>query len=371
MSTGALAERLFLFASRQHGSFMSGTESAAQNKTISDEWGDFTAIPNDFIRQAQVLSDQSRWLFVLLRHYTNGETKTAFPSYDLIQLLTGWARGTISKAIKDLEKAGWLTKHKGFGSNSHYTLQRQQTPIVQSVNYCEPEQFTDKTTEFTGRTIDAPNSSQGELQKFTEETSIVHGLNSSKIESTKTEYNKTEIKKAASAAPSQPRTAQPVRKSSKPKTPKPVPSVKPKAERAPNPADPYFESFKTRFEQTYAAPYAPRNGKLDGDYAQMNNLLKLCESKHWPMTDWKFAQALDHYFATPQGAHTLADLAARFSTFFRAALDKYGKPVDAPANGNGALVPTSQMIIDPNTLSSKTRQNAYVLEQFVNGGRPQ
>jgi DNA-binding Lrp family transcriptional regulator len=100
--------------------------SSSTNTRITDEWGSFSAIPNEFIDAAGDLSDQSRWLFVLLRRYTNGQTGKAFPSYKAIQERTGWTPKTIAKAVRELEEAGWIEREKTFGDVTQYILKRNR-----------------------------------------------------------------------------------------------------------------------------------------------------------------------------------------------------------------------------------------------------
>ena len=94
------------------------------NTRLTDEWGTFSAIPNEFIDRAGDLSDQARWLFVLLRRYTNGQTGKAFPSYKVLQDRTGWTPKTIAKAVKELDHAGWIEREKTFNGPTHYILKR-------------------------------------------------------------------------------------------------------------------------------------------------------------------------------------------------------------------------------------------------------
>jgi hypothetical protein len=94
------------------------------NTRLTDEWGTFSAIPNEFIDRAGDLSDQARWLFVLLRRYTNGQTGKAFPSYRVIQDRTGWTPKTIAKAVRELDHAGWIEREKTFNGPTHYILKR-------------------------------------------------------------------------------------------------------------------------------------------------------------------------------------------------------------------------------------------------------
>ena len=84
----------------------------------------------------------------------------------------------------------------------------------------------------------------------------------------------------------------------------------------------------------YEAPYE----RQTKDFVRLDALYKNCERTNWPLTREKFTQAVMHYFATPQKVHTLADLASRFSEFYKSAFDKFGKPV---ANGNGAMADMS------------------------------
>lgn len=95
------------------------------NTRLTDEWGTFSAIPSEFIDAAGDLSDQSRWLFVLLRRYTNGQTGKAFPSYKAIQERTGWTPKTIAKAVRELEEAGWIEREKALGDVTQYILKRK------------------------------------------------------------------------------------------------------------------------------------------------------------------------------------------------------------------------------------------------------
>lgn len=104
------------------------------NTKLTDEWGSFSAIPNEFIDAAGDLSDQARWLFVLLRRYTNGQTGKAFPSYKVIQAHTGWTPKTIAKAVRELEETGWLIREKALGDVTHYILiRRNHFPVGSKV----------------------------------------------------------------------------------------------------------------------------------------------------------------------------------------------------------------------------------------------
>lgn len=86
----------------------------------SEEWGKFTSVPNVFIENAADLSLCARWLFVILLHHRNQKTKVAFPSYDRLRLMLSCSNQTLSKAIKELEAAGWIERRKQFGKSTIY-----------------------------------------------------------------------------------------------------------------------------------------------------------------------------------------------------------------------------------------------------------
>lgn len=103
-----------------------------RNTKLTDEWGSFSAIPNDFIDNARDLSDQACWLFVLLRRHTHQQTGVAFPSYVYIQEQTGWTPKTIAAAVRELEAAGWLVRRKNFSAPTEYLLVRKSPSAAQT-----------------------------------------------------------------------------------------------------------------------------------------------------------------------------------------------------------------------------------------------
>lgn len=102
-----------------------------KNTKLTDEWGSFSAIPNEFIDNARNLSDQARWLFVLLRRHTHQQTGIAFPSYAYIQQQTGWTPKTIARAVRELEADGWLVRRKNFSAPTEYALVRKSPSSAQ------------------------------------------------------------------------------------------------------------------------------------------------------------------------------------------------------------------------------------------------
>ena len=96
-----------------------------------------------------------------------------------------------------------------------------------------------------------------------------------------------------------------------------------------------FEEHRSSIAK-YEAPY---NWK-DGDFVQWEALLKRCRNPKppknpWTLTEGRFLQALTQYLATPQLSHTFADLCTRFADFFRAAGDRFNRPVTTEGGEDG------------------------------------
>lgn len=114
------------------------------------------------------------------------------------------------------------------------------------------------------------------------------------------------------------------------------------------PRDPYFEVFTERYSKEYGVAYLHKKA----DFVQLAN----CKRQVGPtLTDW--GTAVDHYFASEIGTHTLADISSRFGTFFRCALDRYGKPL---TNGNGSSAASMS--------TPKTAGNIAAIEAFLADG---
>lgn len=164
--------------------------------TLTDEWGSFTAIPNEFIHMAGELQEQSRWLFVLLRHYTNSETKTAFPSYAEIKHKTGWAFNTIAKAIRDLEEHGWLIRKKQFSGNTHYTLIRKSKSVKSLPEASNDQSLPEASND---QSLRAASTSEPQVQSLRAARPVLASRKPIKTEITKTKINKTESVAATAA----------------------------------------------------------------------------------------------------------------------------------------------------------------------------
>lgn len=117
------------------------------------------------------------------------------------------------------------------------------------------------------------------------------------------------------------------------------PSLPPSAHR---PENEFYKLFTERYQQAYGCPYQNK----PADFMKLAACRK--QGGDWLTTD-RWLIALGNYFASPLGTHTLADLSVRFGTFFRSALDRYGKPAVAVSTG----------------LSQKTQSNLAAAQAFL------
>lgn len=364
---------------------------------LTDEWGAFTAIPNQFLEQWGRYSDQAKVLFVLLRYHTNTKTRSAFPSYDQIKLETGWTPKTIVKAVRDLEAGGWLERRKQFSGNTHYILKRPSDSPAQSVPeertessahsspegrtevalHSFPEGRTDAHSFPLGRndeTKDLPSvlpSGQSYPQGRNDAHSFPQGRNgetkdlvqsfptdrtirregqsfpqgspvlpSGKANKEKTEINKTDDTKSLAAKRGR--------------------AAKSADEKADQQKNPFFERFAAQYAAEYEGPYVSRQG----DFVQLAELRRRCRAHdNWdlnaPASDGKrdrYQQALDNYFASDMATRTFADFCARFSTFFKGALDRFGQ-----YQGNGGANGQQQTAGNRETHNARATRKTFEL----------
>lgn len=98
--------------------------------------------------------------------------------------------------------------------------------------------------------------------------------------------------------------------------------------------DPFYESFREKYEAIYECPYRSKKG----DFVQLSDCRK--QGGEW-LTLPRWSKAVEHYFSSDLGNHTLADLASRFGAFYRAPLDRYGKPLNQNGASNGRVYGSS------------------------------
>lgn len=148
--------------------------------TVRSTWGTFTIVPLELLESD--LSQSARLVFIALMSHVDHtrDEQRVYPGYDAIMKRSGiTGRATISRAIDELEKRGWLQRTKRFGSSTVYTLTR---PVVQNLN--------DSSSD-SERMTDAPvvqnlndSSSNFERQSFKNETlTRIRELESEELES--------------------------------------------------------------------------------------------------------------------------------------------------------------------------------------------
>ena len=117
----------------------------------------------------------------------------------------------------------------------------------------------------------------------------------------------------------------------------------PPADPTPSPSVAFKNTVVAAFVQVLSEldPDAPPYTVTSVDCIQVEALRKRClkgkDGKPWEMTPENLARALTNYRASPIGERTLADFAARFSTFYRNALDRYSKPVSPEGKADGRI----------------------------------
>ena len=96
----------------------------------------------------------------------------------------------------------------------------------------------------------------------------------------------------------------------------------PKTPRGRSP-DPMHDTFAAKFQAHYGVPYQARKG----DFVQLAARRKtLGIGARASPDDW--STACEHYLASPREEHTLAELAVKYATFRKHAVDRFTKPVE-------------------------------------------
>ena len=105
---------------------------------LIDKVGNFTIIPNAFIKDAR-LSNAAFRLWAYLRSFGSGHqaTTAAWPEYDRIREELGWgSNSTIARALDELIASGWMSRKRRGNTSSFYIL-----------NPCSTESVEHRTTE--------------------------------------------------------------------------------------------------------------------------------------------------------------------------------------------------------------------------------
>ena len=100
--------------------------------SVRSTWGAFTIVPMELLESD--LSQSARLVFIALMSHVDHtrDEQRVYPGYEAIMKRSGISgRATISRAIEELEKRGWLHRTKRFSGSTIYTLTR---PVVQKLN---------------------------------------------------------------------------------------------------------------------------------------------------------------------------------------------------------------------------------------------
>lgn len=154
-----------------------------KRERMSDRIGQFVAVPVSFVNDMRI-SPRAFRLFVVLRSYTsaNDGRDLVFPGYETLRARCGFSSYTfVAEAVRELEKAGWIERHKRFGKSTHYfitqpvlqpSVEMDAAPVLQtgvasvlhpsvgtvlhpSVDYLEPENKNQKEQEVSPATAAA------------------------------------------------------------------------------------------------------------------------------------------------------------------------------------------------------------------------
>ena len=118
---------------------------------LHTEFGFTTPIPDEIIKAMPAIKPAgfTVWCYLMFRIYNAKRTAgtfDCFPGVNLISKETGIGRGTVIKAIKCLEKEGFLIKKRRFSNSTIYTLtgtevqkSKNWTNEVESIIFESPE----------------------------------------------------------------------------------------------------------------------------------------------------------------------------------------------------------------------------------------
>lgn len=279
------------------------------------------------------LDPMDKLVLLALADHADHEGNNVRPGNDLLCAKTGLSQQTISAKITKFIEAGLLTpsttmfgrgKKREFsiepdaGTRHQYFIEKEERKVQGKRTFEKRERYKE-SVPLEEETYKQGVPLETERYKLAEEKVQA---DSEKVQADKILHDKERARVEPSIEPS-------IEPSS------PTPS----AQRKPNP---FYEAFAEHYQQAYGCPY--QNKKQD--FIQLAD----CQKKggDWLTAD-RWLIALGNYFASPLGNHTLADLSVRFGTFFRSALDRYGKPVATVSTG----------------LSQKTQGNLAAAQNFL------
>lgn len=269
------------------------------------------------------LDPTEKLVLLALSDHADHEGNNVRPGNDLLVAKTGLSQQTISAKITKFIEAGILEPVKdgrGRGvvrefsiepdraARKSYFIEREERKLQRERSYRKPESYKagvsssqDSYKDDVASTVERYNLGKQKVQSDNE-----------KVQFDRNTYKEHEPSIEPSIESSTP--------SAQPEKLAPVKPAKPK--------DAFYESFRLAYEVAYSCPYQSKTA----DFVQLAACRKT--GGEWLTHDrWKIA--VGNYFASELGNHTLADLSARFGAFFRARLDRFGKPSQSVVQSGG------------------------------------
>jgi Helix-turn-helix domain len=257
------------------------------------------------------LSYASKWLYAVLRSFADNDTGECHPSCKKLMDVADMPRPTLMRCLKELEEAGLLTRCQDPGKPTVYVI-----PPVSDVIPVSPVIPVSKTTRKQPKVVSPAIQS-----------SIKNDV-AYKEEEIHEEIQKKRSMRARKTAHQESAEYLKIRNFC-------------------------YETFCAKYTEAYETPYQKRAA----DFKHLHELLKNCQSNKWELTPERWEQALSHYFASEMGKHTLAALAADFSTFYRASLDRFKQPIHSH---NGTVLP-------PKTAGNLAAGNSFIINSMKGG----
>ena len=295
-------------------------------------------IPDKAIDNQAEVSGGAWRLYCFLARCRNQRTGKCCPSVSTIESSIQIKRRQVFALKAELQAAGWakfngsdVTELYGFESAENRTVGVENSNVSEDSSALEPESAENCTTGGAeNRTVQ--KIALHSAENCTDECRKMH----SKVQKNALAYKEEPAKEPAKL------------------TSKVIPSASPKVGRI---ADPLFAIFAEEFQAAKDMPYLSKQA----DFVQLATLKKKSAASHWDLTPERFTRAVRNFLASDLGNHTLADLASRFSAFYGAPLDRFGKAI--PINGLESVGSTGTLA----QLPDRTRKNVSAVAEFLQG----
>lgn len=258
------------------------------------------------------LDPTEKLVLLALSDHADHEGNNVRPGNDLLVAKTGLSERTIGLKIASFIERGILEPEDtatGRGRVREFTLDPDQCERRQYFIERDKRRTEQARQKVEARSTDTAKKGRSTFDRY-EEQKVESDSRKVEADAQKVEFDGNAYKEYEPS----------IEPSIEPFSP---PSAQPETlalEKPSKPQDAFYSSFVTSYAQVYGCPYQNKRA----DFVQLAACRK--QGGEWLTAD-RWQTALVNYFASPLGAHTLADLSNRFGTFFRSALDRFGKPV--------------------------------------------